>query len=126
MKRLTDADIENMITDCGDVDIPASVARTVRAELKLSKRIPKPVCPTPEHITIDFHNHTEDEAWQMIMSAAISGARNATVITGASGILRPKFMQWVRDSIFAPYVVSCTPINNGSFNVKFKKNIQEL
>ncbi|MBQ0013659.1 MAG: Smr/MutS family protein [Proteobacteria bacterium] len=125
MKQLSESDIENMIGDDGGVITPASDARKIRAELKLSKKIPERQ-PVPEHITIDFHNHTEDEAWQMIMSAALSGARCATVITGASGILRPKFIQWVHDSIFAPYVVSCTPINNGSFAIKFKKNLKEF
>ena len=121
MKQLSDSDIENMIMDDGGVITPPSDARKIRAELKLSKKIPKQH-PAPDHITIDFHNHTEDEAWQMLVSAATSGAKTATIITGASGVLRPKFIQWVRDSIFAPHVVSCTPINNGSFAVKFKKH----
>lgn len=125
MKHLTDTDIENMIGDAQETFASPDADRQIRAELKLSRRIPI-AHPTPDHITIDFHNHTEDEAWQMIMSAATSGARTATIITGASGILRPKFIQWVRDSIFAPYIISCTPINNGSFAVKFKKKSKDV
>lgn len=125
MKHLTDTDIENMIGGEWETIASPDADKQVRAELKLSRRIPRTI-PTPEHITIDFHNHTEDEAWQMLMSGATSGAKDATVITGASGILRPKFIQWVRDSIFAPYVMSCTPINNGSFAVKFKKKLKDI
>ena len=120
MKQLSDFDIANMV---GDDFIPDDVStkKAVRAQLHLSKRIPKADTPTPEHITIDFHNHTEEESWQMLTQVAASGARTATVITGASGILKPKFQQWVRDSLLSPYVIQCTPLNNGSFNVKFKK-----
>ena len=121
MKRLTDSDIANMI---GDTFIPDDIAtkKSVRQELHLSKRIPKPDTPAPERITIDFHNHTEEEAWQMLTQVAASGARSATVITGASGILKPKFQQWCKASIISPRILSVTPINNGSFTVKFHKN----
>lgn len=120
MKQLTDKDIADMggikfVPDGRNVN-------SVRRELHLSKRIPKDIS-VPEHIVLDFHNHTEEEAWQMIMNAAQSGAKTATVITGASGVLKIKFQNWVRDSLFSPYVVQCTPLNNGSFAVKFKKQI---
>ena len=120
MKQLTDSDIAKMI---GDDFIPDDIMtkKAVRTQLHLSKRIPKPDTITPEHITIDFHNHTEEEAWEMLTQVAASGTRSATVITGASGILKPKFQQWVTDSILSPYIVSFTPINNGSFMVKFHK-----
>ena len=120
MKQLTDFDIANMV---GDNFIPDDVAtkKSVRNELHLSKRIPKPDAPAPEHVTIDFHNHTEEEAWQMLAQIAASGARSATVITGASGILKTKFQQWATDSILSPHIISFTPINNGSFAVKFHK-----
>ncbi len=117
MKQLTDADIANMV---GDNFQPSTDVNSVRRELHLSKRIPK-THPAPEHITIDFHQHTEQEAWDMVMAVATSGTRTATVITGASGILKPKFQQWVHDSLLTPYIVSCEPINNGSFSIKFKK-----
>ena len=118
MKQLTDSDIANMI---GDGFIPDDVAtkKSVRNELHLSKRIPKPDAPAPEHVTIDFHNRTEEEAWQMLVQVAISGARSATIITGASGILKPKFQQWATDSIISSRILSVTPINNGSFALKF-------
>lgn len=117
MKQLTDQDIAKMA--CQDF-VPTKDASSVRRELHLSKRIPKPV-RVPEHIVLDFHTHTEQEAWDMVMGAAQSGVRTATVITGASGILKVKFQQWVRDSLLTPYIISATPINNGSFDVKFKK-----
>ena len=43
------------------------------------------------------------------------------LITGASGILRIKFIQWANDSVLSPYINSFKPINNGSFDVKFNK-----
>ena len=120
MKQLSDFDIANMV---GDDFIPDDIAtkKSVRNELHLSKRIPKPDMPTPEHTTIDFHNHTEEEAWQMLVQVAASGTRSATVITGASGILKTKFQQWATDSIISPRIVSFHPLNNGSFEVKFHK-----
>ena len=120
MKQLNDKDIANMI---GAEFIPddEDTKKSVRASLHLSKRIPKPDEPVPTHTVIDFHNHTEEEAWQMLAQIAESDTRSATVITGASGILKIKFQQWTTQSIIAPRIVSCTPINNGSFMVKFHK-----
>jgi len=120
MKQLNDFDIANMV---GDDFIPDDIAtkKSVCNELHLSKRIPKPAIPTPEHLTIDFHNHTEEEAWQMLVQVAASGTRSATVITGASGILKTKFQQWATDSIISSRIISLRPINNGCFEVKFHK-----
>ena len=119
MKQLTDSDISNMI---GESWIPDNrdVKNSVRRELKLSKKIPG-ARPTQTHVTLDFHQHTEEEAWAMLMAAIANKAHTATVITGASGILKIKFQQWARDSLLSPHIVECTPINNGSFRVKFKK-----
>lgn len=119
MRQLNDKDIAEMIDDDVVID-NAAVRSSVRHELQLSKKIP--VAKTvPEHITIDLHQHTEQEAWDIIMGVAQSGTRRATIITGASGILKIKFQQWARDSLLSPYIVSFIPINNGSFSVKFKK-----
>ena len=120
MKQLNDKDIADMI---GDNFIPDDIAtkQSVRQELHLSTRIPQPNTDIPAHTTIDFHNHTEEEAWQMLSDLAFSGIRNATVITGASGILKTKFQQWATGSIISARIVSFSPINNGSFAVKFHK-----
>lgn len=120
MKQLTDQDIANMIGDDFKIDNVA-VKKSVRQSLHLSTRIPKTDDIIPEHVTIDFHNHTEEEAWDMLEHIALSGTRNATVITGASGILKTKFQQWATDSILSPYIISIKPINNGSFSVRFHK-----
>jgi len=121
MKQLSDSDIANMI---GDDFIPEndSVKKSVRQSLQLSKRIPKQPQQTPAHTVIDFHNHTEEEAWKMLTQLATSGAHTATVITGASGILKTKFQQWATESVLSPTIVSFEPINNGSFKVKFHRN----
>ncbi len=121
MKQLNDFDIANMI---GADFIPDNneVKKSVRQSLHLSNRIPQKPDPVPAHTTIDFHNHTEEEAWNILTQVATSGARTATVITGASGILKQKFQQWATDSILSPHIVSFEPINNGSFSVKFHKN----
>lgn len=119
MKQLTDKDIADM---AGPDFMPDSraVRNSVRRELGMYNRMPQPQ-NVPEHIVIDFHQHTEEEAWNMVCDAVTSGARTATIITGASGILKIKFQQWVRDSLISRYIVQCRPVNNGSFNVKFKK-----
>ena len=119
MKHLTDQDIENMIGNATLLD-DATVKSSVLRELRLSQRIPSEI-HTPNHITLDLHQRTEQEAWDMIMDIAQSGTRTATIITGASGILKIKFQQWARDSLLTPYITEWRPINNGSFDVKFKK-----
>lgn len=119
MKNLTDEDIAKMIG--ADFSPDNRVTQNqVRRELHLSTRIPKKV-EIPEHVTLDLHMHTIEQSWGEILELAISGVKTATIITGASGILKIKFQDWVRDSILSPYIVSCTPLNNGSFAVKFRK-----
>lgn len=120
MKRLSDSDIERMANDefSPNHDI---VRRGVRAELKLSELIPAKTESLPKHVVLDLHHKTEEQAWNEIMRLATSGVRNATIITGASGILKIKFQQWARDSLLSPYMISVSPLNNGSFAVKFKR-----
>lgn len=120
MKQLNDTDIANMI---GEEFMPddKNTKASVRRQLALSKKTPEQH-EQPAHITIDLHQHTEQESWDMIMAAATSGARTATIITGASGILKIKFQQWARDSLLTPHIAEWSPINNGSFAVKFKKH----
>ena len=123
MKQLNDEDIANMIGENIKIDDEA-VKKSVRKSLHLSTRIPNQTVQVPENTVIDFHNHTEEEAWQMLEHIATSEIRSATVITGASGILKGKFQQWATESILSPRIMSFAPINNGSFHVKFyrKKN----
>lgn len=120
MKQLTDIDIEQMIgtefTPCDSATI-----RSVRRELHLSTRIPEQKSHTPRHTTLDLHQLTEEQAWEQIMTLAQSGVRTANIITGASGILKIKFQLWATDSVLSPYIISFSPINNGSFLVKFKR-----
>ena len=120
MKRLTDTDIEQMIQ--GDfTPNTTDTRRAVRSELHLSRRIPHPPAPTPQHAKLDLHQLTENQAWDAIMELATSGIRTATIITGASGILKIKFQQWATDSLLSPHIVSFSPINNGSFSVTFRR-----
>lgn len=121
MKHLTDADIEKM-ADAEFIPDARTVNRAVRAELKLGHLIPAPDRPAPRHAVLDLHNHTEQQAWDAISALAASGTRDATIITGASGILKIKFQQWAHDSILAPQIISVAPINNGSFAVKFRRD----
>ncbi|MBQ6109824.1 MAG: hypothetical protein IJL05_00385 [Alphaproteobacteria bacterium] len=120
MKQLNDSDIAKMIGEDFQPD-DKETKKSVRKSLHLSTRIPKPSATIPEHITIDFHNHTEQEAWDMLVQVADSETRSATVITGASGILKQKFQQWATDSIISHRIISFTPLNNGSFSVRFHK-----
>lgn len=120
MKRLSDSDIERMADGefSPNHDI---VRRGVRAELKLSELIPAKTESLPKHVVLDLHHKTEEQAWNEIMRLATSGLRNATIITGASGILKIKFQQWTQESLLSPYIISVSPLNNGSFAVKFKR-----
>lgn len=120
MKHLTESDIEQMI-NMEFIPNTSDTQRSVRRQLHLSTRIPQTDNYIPEHAKLDLHQLTEEQAWNAIMDLAKSGVRNATIITGASGILKIKFQQWAKNSIISPYIISWTPINNGSFAVKFKK-----
>ena len=123
MKQLNDKDIADMVGDNFVAD-DKSVKSSVRHELRLSQKIPVSKT-TPNHITIDLHQHTEQEAWDMIMDVAQSGVRTATIITGASGISKIKFQQWANDSLLTPYIIEWAPVNNGSFNVRFRNHKQD-
>ncbi len=125
MKQLNDTDIEQMIS-CEFVPDTANTQRSVRTQLHLSTRIPNTDNYIPEHAKLDLHQLTEEQAWDTIMRLAKSGVRNATIITGASGILKIKFQQWATNSVLSPYIISFTPLNNGSFAVKFKKTSARL
>ena len=118
MKQLSDDDILQM---AGFEYTPDDTATqlAVRTELKLSKRIPPAPQPTPDHIVLDLHNKTVEQAWADIMAVATSGAKSANIITGASGVLRQLFPQWARESVLSPHIVDFRPINNGSFFVRF-------
>ena len=120
MKHLTESDIEQMI-NTEFIPNTSDTQRSVRRQLHLSTRIPQTDNYIPEHAKLDLHQLTEEQAWNAIMDLAKSGVRNATIITGASGILKIKFQQWAKNSIISPYIISWAPINNGSFSVKFKR-----
>ncbi len=120
MKKLSDADIENMVTS--DFAPAPDTAKQVRTELHLSTRIPRNTPNYPNNYAkLDLHQYTEEQAWNAINDLIHSGVKSATIITGASGILKIKFQQWARDSIISNRFLSVTPINNGSFAVKFRK-----
>ena len=118
MKQLSDDDILQMAGVKYTPD-DTTTKRAVRSELKLSKRIPTAPQPTPEHVVIDLHKKTVEQAWNEIMAVAQSGAKSANIITGASGVLRKTFPQWARESVLSPYIIDFHPINNGSFHVRF-------
>lgn len=120
MKQLSDQDIIKMVaTDF--VPDNRAVNKSVRAELHLGQLIPPPAPAVAKHARLDLHQYTEQQAWDAIMELVNSGTRHAIIITGASGILKIKFQQWVRESILSPYIISCHPINNGSFDVRFRR-----
>ncbi len=120
MKQLSESDIEQMCGAEFTVPVSSQLQKQIRSELKLSTRIPK-LKIIPPHQVLDLHLRTEQESWDLIMSVAKSGSKSATIITGASGILKIKFQQWAQESILTQYISSYTALNNGSFEVKFKK-----
>ena len=120
MKQLSDTDIERMADGQFNPDERA-VRKSVRGNLGLGRLIPAAPIDVPTHAVLDLHNKTVEQAWGEIMTLAQSGTRRATIITGASGILKIKFPQWATDSVLAPYIYSFTPVNNGSFAVQFTK-----
>lgn len=120
MKKLSEADIEHM--SLGKFIPDEKTRNQVRAELHLLTReyFNFPTIKT-NNVVLDLHNYTEEQAWTAINELISNGVRTAKIITGASGILKIKFQQWAQDSIISKYFVSITPINNGSFSVKFRK-----
>lgn len=122
MKQLTDFDLEKMF---GGEFVPdnAVVKKQVRHELKLSQLIPEQPKPVPKKIILDLHQKTEEQAWQEINDLIKSGVRNATVITGASGILKEKFKKWITTGTLAQYVYFWELVNNGCYEIKIKKTV---
>ncbi|MDE5615485.1 MAG: Smr/MutS family protein [Alphaproteobacteria bacterium] len=120
MKQLTDSDIEKMAAGDFAPDLK-SVNRSVRAQLRVGRLIPPAAPSLPKCMRLDLHHYTEEQAWDAIMELAKSGVRDAIIITGASGILHNRFPQWACESLLSPYIISWSPINNGSFSVKFAK-----
>jgi len=121
MKQLSDADLEKML-DINFVPDDDATKKQVRAELKLSQLIPETPKQIPKHIKLDLHQKTEEQAWIEINELLKSGVRSATVITGASGILKEKFKEWITIGILAPYIYSWELVNNGCYEIKIKKN----
>jgi DNA-nicking Smr family endonuclease len=121
MRKLLDDDLMNMKSVNHTVD-EATVRRQVRAQLRLSERIPNAPAPTPKFARIDLHMKTEEQAWDEINYLINSGTRRAVIITGASGILKTKFQDWVQSSTIGPYIHSCTPLNNGSFEIIIRQS----
>ena len=120
MKNLSDADINEMINH--EFISDKNVQKEVRSELHLSNIKEKLMkVHAPEHIILDLHQYTEEQAWGAIKSIISMEARSALIITGASGILKIKFQQWAKDSIISDKIESFKPMNNGSFLVKFKR-----
>ena len=121
-RQLSDADLNKMI---GADFVPDDVVtkKQVRAELKLSRLIPQPDEPAPVRARLDWHGKTEEMAWRELNELIQSGVRNAMVITGASGVLKIKFQDWITNGSIAKYIATWKPLNNGCFEIKIKKKI---
>lgn len=120
MKKLSDDDILKMTTGEYVPDVRAA-NKSVRKKLHLGQLIPDEPVAVPKYARLDLHQMTEEQAWCAIMKLATSGVRRAQIITGASGILHQKFPQWARESVLSPYIIEFVPINNGSFDVHFRR-----
>jgi len=129
MKHLSDSDLEKMRDAPWAPADEKQVKNVVRRELRLSTRIPEAPAPTPTTVRLDLHQHTEEQAWEKLTALINpekgtppgSKSRRALVITGASGILKTKFQDWMQNSILAPRIISWHPLNNGSFEIRIKK-----
>lgn len=119
MKQLSDFDLHKMIGEDFSPD-ESSVKKQVRSELKLSRLITEEKS-IPEHFTLDLHQKTEEQAWAEINDLINSGIKSAKIITGASGILKPKFQDWITNGILADKIRSWKAINNGCFEIFIKK-----
>lgn len=120
MKQLTDKEILAMADGEFRPDERA-VNRAVRSDLHLSQLIPPAPRPVPENVRLDLHQMTVEQAWDAIMELATSGTRTALIITGASGILHKSFPDWATKSVLSPYIIDWRPVNNGSFQVRFRR-----
>jgi DNA-nicking Smr family endonuclease len=108
----------------------ADIAKMADAAVFVSPSMPRPNIPrtrqsVPEFTSdrIDFHGKTEEQAWALLVALIENHSGTATVITGASGILKDKFQQWVAESIISDRIVSCCPINRGSFQIGIRKKV---
>jgi DNA-nicking Smr family endonuclease len=122
MKHLSDSDLEKML-DTNFVPDDINVKKQVRTELKLHQLVPEQPQPVPRHIVLDLHQKTEEQAWTEINDLIKSGTRSATIITGASGILKIKFKEWITTGALAEYINNWELINNGAYNIQINKSI---
>jgi len=120
MKQLSESDLAKMIDGNFTPDNKQTI-KQVRAELKLGQLIPKPLPPAPPYSKLDLHGKTENQSCDLINNLLQSGARTACIFTGASGILKPKFIDWITNGTLAKYVSQYKQLNNGSFEIKIKK-----
>ncbi|MDR1360851.1 MAG: hypothetical protein LBJ18_00885 [Rickettsiales bacterium] len=81
------------------------------------------ICTEPA-IILDWHGKTEKQAWDEINAALDSGARRLQVITGASGILKEKFVQWCQQSTIAPHIASYKLVNRGCYEVELRRRAE--
>ena len=69
---------------------------------------------------VDFHEKTEEQVYNEILNLLENKIKKATIITGKSGILKPKFLNWAENGKLSENIKNIKQINIGSYEVEFK------
>jgi hypothetical protein len=73
-------------------------------------------------LALDLHGKTEEQAWGLICALFRQNpGKRVRVITGASGILRVKFQDWIMCGALADYATEWAAVNRGAFDIRLKK-----
>lgn len=134
-KFLTDKDINSMAKMPIAPD-DAAARRKIVAELGIKRRMnARPTPPlAPDSwesariyvedriLTLDLHRKTEEQAWDLASALFRQNpGRRVRVITGASGILRVKFMDWITRGLLSDYINEWVSLNRGAFEIRLRK-----
>ena len=115
MRQLSDDDIKNMINEnfIKDNKVSKNIYIKINQKNIENKKI-------QNLKTVDFHEKTEEQAYNLILNLLHNRIKKATIITGKSGILKPKFIDWAKNGKLSKNIKNIKEINIGAFEVEFK------
>ena len=116
MRQLSNEDILNMINENFIKD--NKVSKNIYT--KLNEYVNQEESKRKIKNIVDFHEKTEEQAYNEILNLLENKINKATIITGKSGILKPKFLNWAETGKLSENVKKIKQINIGSYEIEFK------
>lgn len=116
MRQLSNEDILNMIDENFIKD--NKVSKDIY--IKLNEYTNEEESKRKIKNIVDFHEKTEEQVYKEILNLLENKIKKATIITGKSGILKPKFLNWAKTGKLSENIKKIKQINIGSYEVEFK------